>query len=128
MAALSAASQPIKYYYRGDKEVQEEAHLKSMHFHLDDKGVATLTANVPKKLNSWSKNMIFEMLLGLEHCKRDPNVKCLLWTGAGKAFSSGADFVDQKLQHDVEVFEGYQRFGKGHMATVGAAAGDTALK
>lgn len=122
------SSQPIRYYYRGDKEVDEACQLQSIHFRLDTKtGVAEITLNKPEKLNSWSRNMIFEHYLVIEHCKRDANVKALLWTAAGRAFSSGADFVDQTLLHDEEVCDGYERFGKGYMKSPGSDI-DGALK
>lgn len=123
-------SQPIRYYYRGDKEVDEECQLKAIHYQLDDKGVAHITFNTPQKLNSLSRCMIFEYFLCIEHTRRDPQVKCLLWTGAGRAFSAGADFVDQQLKHDEEIAEGYEKFGRGLMKTPGAEKpfGDMALK
>jgi len=122
-------SQPIKSYYRGDREVDEECHLSSLHYDLDSKGVATITMNRPDKLNSLSRNMIFEHYLVIEHCKRDANVKALLWTGAGRAFSSGADFVDQSLAHAEDICTGYEKFGKGYMQTEKSRApNDMALK
>lgn len=122
-------SQPIRTYYRGDREVEEECHLSSLHYSLGEKGVATITMNRPDKLNSLSRNMIFEHYLVIEHCKRDANVKALLWTGAGKAFSSGADFMDQSLAHDEDICIGYENFGKGYMKTEASRApNDMALK
>eukprot|EP00928_Gymnodinium_smaydae_P057276 TRINITY_DN40541_c0_g1_i1.p1 TRINITY_DN40541_c0_g1~~TRINITY_DN40541_c0_g1_i1.p1 ORF type:complete len:318 (+),score=87.34 TRINITY_DN40541_c0_g1_i1:49-954(+) len=130
MAAVpSTPSANIRYYYRGDKEVDEECQLKSLHFHLDEQGVATITMIETKKLNSWSGNMLFEYFLVIEHAKRDPKVKALLWTGAGRAFSSGADFVDVKVRHDAEIVEGYEKNGKGKMVTPGTPMPvDLALK
>jgi 2-(1,2-epoxy-1,2-dihydrophenyl)acetyl-CoA isomerase len=120
-------SQAVRYYYRGEKEINEVCELKSMHFNLNEEtGVAICTMNAPAKLNSLSRNMIFEMLLIIEHCKRDSKVKALVWTGAGKAFSSGADFVDQKLHHDEEIANGYEKFGKAYMKSGGSV--DMALK
>jgi len=122
-------SQPIKSYYRGDREVDEQCQLSSLHFDLDSKGVATITMNRPDKLNPLSRNMIFEHYLVIEHCKRDPDVKALLWTGAGRAFSSGADFIDQSLAHDEDICAGYEKFGKGYMQTERSRApNDMALK
>lgn len=122
-------SQPIRSYYRGDREVDEECHLSSLHYDLDSKGVVTITMNRPDKLNSLSRNMIFEHYLVIEHCKREANVKALLWTGAGRAFSSGADFIDQTIAHDDEICDGYEKFGKGYMQTEGSRApNDMALK
>ena len=34
---------------------------------------------------------MWEMKLILSHAERDDGVRCLLWTGHGRAFSSGAD-------------------------------------
>lgn len=85
--------------------------------------------NKPDKLNALARNMIFEHYLVVEHCKRDDAVKALLWTGAGRAFSSGADFIDQTLDHDEEVCNGYEIFGRGYMRTEGSlVTTDMALK
>ncbi len=58
---------------------------------IDSSGVATITLNRPDKRNALSDQLspaFRETLLVLE---RDPAVRCVIITGAGKAFCSGGD-------------------------------------
>ena len=54
-------------------------------------GVATITLNRPDDLNPLSVPMAQEVLSVLEQVEGDPEVRAVLITGAGRAFSSGAD-------------------------------------
>jgi 2-(1,2-epoxy-1,2-dihydrophenyl)acetyl-CoA isomerase len=53
--------------------------------------VATLTLNRPDKLNAFGGNMRQEILEGLEEACQDEDVRVIVITGAGKAFSVGGD-------------------------------------
>lgn len=56
-----------------------------------DDGVAVITMNRPEKRNALSNELtpaFREVLLSLDH---DPAVRCVIVTGAGKAFCSGGD-------------------------------------
>jgi enoyl-CoA hydratase/carnithine racemase len=60
-------------------------------FEVRDNGVAILTLNRPKSLNSFNEEMCNGVL---EACKRvsdDPGIKAMIITGAGKGFSAGGD-------------------------------------
>ncbi len=54
-------------------------------------GVGTITLNRPDALNAWIRRLGDDMLAALEHHAADPDVRVIVFTGAGRAFSSGAD-------------------------------------
>jgi len=54
-------------------------------------GVAMLTLNRPHKLNSFNDQMGGEVNAALRDAARDAAVRCLVLTGAGRAFSAGED-------------------------------------
>jgi 2-(1,2-epoxy-1,2-dihydrophenyl)acetyl-CoA isomerase len=54
-------------------------------------GVGTLTLNRPEKLNAFDQALCGELVAGLERLARDSTVGAILITGAGRAFSAGAD-------------------------------------
>ena len=59
-------------------------------------GVATLTLNRPDRLNAWIPDMQRQYFDLLEECGRDPEVKVIVVTGAGRGFCAGADM--ERLQ------------------------------
>lgn len=59
-----------------------------------DGHVATVTLNRPEKKNAMSWTMFSEIRDAFERASTDPEVRCLVVTGAGDAFSSGADLSD----------------------------------
>lgn len=61
-------------------------------------GIATLTLNRPDKMNALSVNMIGQWVEALEECRRDSEVKAVVLTGAGKAFSSGGDVATMGIK------------------------------
>ena len=54
-------------------------------------GVRVLTLNRPEKLNSWNAEMRAEMRDAIEAAAADRDVRVLILTGAGRAFSAGED-------------------------------------
>lgn len=57
-------------------------------------GVATITLNRPQAYNAFDRQLHAELLGALEAAERDPAVRCLVITGAGKAFCSGQDLKE----------------------------------
>src|SRR3712207_4675505 len=55
--------------------------------------VAVLTLNRPHKLNALSYELIDRLMALLDLVERDPEVRVIIITGAGRAFSSGADIA-----------------------------------
>ncbi len=53
--------------------------------------IATVTFNRPAKLNSWTGTMGVETRTALMDAERDPGVRAIIMTGAGRAYCSGAD-------------------------------------
>ena len=54
-------------------------------------GVAWLVLNRPDALNAWTRQLGEELTQALEDVAADPAVRAIVLTGAGRAFSSGAD-------------------------------------
>ncbi|MBI2313856.1 MAG: 2-(1,2-epoxy-1,2-dihydrophenyl)acetyl-CoA isomerase [Betaproteobacteria bacterium] len=61
-----------------------------------EEGVAALTLNRPDKLNSFTAQMHEEVRDALKQVVRNPQVRCLLLTGAGRGFCAGQDLADRK--------------------------------
>lgn len=56
-------------------------------------GIARITFNRPDKLNSFNREMALEMQDVLKKCLSD-EVRCVVITGMGKAFSAGQDLAE----------------------------------
>ncbi|MAQ14859.1 MAG: enoyl-CoA hydratase [Sandaracinus sp.] len=54
-------------------------------------GVATLTLNLPERKNPLGPAMVNELLYALDDAKASDEVRAIVLTGAGKAFSAGGD-------------------------------------
>ena len=52
---------------------------------------ARITLNRPEALNAWTRRLGEDMLTALDTHADDPEVRVIVFTGAGRAFSSGAD-------------------------------------
>jgi len=53
--------------------------------------VATITLNRPQVYNAFNQQLHSELADALKQAERDPAVRCVMLTGAGKAFCSGQD-------------------------------------
>ena len=57
--------------------------------------VATLTFNRPDRMNTISGPMLSELSQRLVEADRDPEVRVIVLTGAGRAFCAGLDIAEQ---------------------------------
>ena len=58
---------------------------------IDQRGVARLTMNRPDIRNAFNEELIGEICEAMGRLNADANVRVIVLTGAGKAFSAGAD-------------------------------------
>jgi len=63
-----------------------------------DEGVLTITLNRPDVLNAFNSVMGRELLDALKKAERDPEARCVVITGAGRAFSSGEDLKARQAE------------------------------
>ncbi len=54
-------------------------------------GILTITLNRPEALNSFTNDMLVEMIDACDRADADDNVSAIIVTGAGRAFCAGAD-------------------------------------
>ena len=106
-------SEPLKLYF--DDGSTEPYTAADLLFQVDRAtGVAVMTWNTPENLNCMAGVLLQETMFALEHAKRDPGVKALVWTGAGRAFSSGASLAGRKrpkVKWSGKVRKAYQKRG-----------------
>ncbi len=63
-------------------------------------GVQTITLNQPQKFNALSSELLLGLGDALRIAERDATVRAIVLTGAGKAFSSGADITEFNVSVD----------------------------
>ena len=63
-------------------------------------GVATLTLNRPKALNSFTAEMHAEVRDAMARVIDDADIRCLVITGAGRGFCAGQDLGDRAVSGD----------------------------
>ena len=66
----------------------------------NDSGVATVTLNRPKAMNAFEDGMREALLERLDAFSGDPAVRCIVITGAGKAFCAGGDILSMAALQD----------------------------
>jgi 2-(1,2-epoxy-1,2-dihydrophenyl)acetyl-CoA isomerase len=59
-----------------------------------ESGVFTLTLNRPDKYNSFVREMALAAQAALQEADHNPNVRCVVITGSGKAFCAGQDLAE----------------------------------
>jgi 2-(1,2-epoxy-1,2-dihydrophenyl)acetyl-CoA isomerase len=63
-------------------------------------GVLWVTLNRPEKLNAFDEQMGADLLEALKDGEKSPDVRCLVLTGEGRAFSVGEDLNANKAAYD----------------------------
>jgi enoyl-CoA hydratase/carnithine racemase len=54
-------------------------------------GIATITLNRPEKMNAFTGEMMDDWVAALEDCRTRPDVRAIVMTGTGRAFTTGGD-------------------------------------
>jgi enoyl-CoA hydratase len=85
----------------------------------DDRGaVAIFTLNRPAKLNALSNDLIAAIMEVLDSIELDPTVRVIIITGAGRAFSAGADIAGFQRHLEASPAEAVVLFVRpGHQMT-----------
>ena len=68
--------------------------LETVNLSIDPEGVATIELNRPQALNAWNQQFGRDLLAALRQAGEDDAARSVIITGAGRAFSSGADLKD----------------------------------
>ncbi len=74
-------------------------------YEIDD-GVATIRLNRPEKMNAFTDDMLREWLHALDDCAANQDVRVVVITGTGKAFTTGGDtgsFADKATQTPAQI-------------------------
>ncbi|MEO8203318.1 MAG: 2-(1,2-epoxy-1,2-dihydrophenyl)acetyl-CoA isomerase PaaG [Betaproteobacteria bacterium] len=61
-------------------------------------GVQTITLNRPDKLNSFNPEMHAALRTALDAAAGDPDIRCVLLTGAGRGFCAGQDLSEREMK------------------------------
>lgn len=72
--------------------------------------VATITLNAPDRMNTISRTMLDRLTELLVRADQDPEIRCVILTGAGRAFCAGLDVTAMAQGRDTGILsEGPQR-------------------
>jgi enoyl-CoA hydratase/carnithine racemase len=77
-----------------DAAADDRAGTSEVRYDVADH-VATLTLDAPERMNTISGTMLTEISRLLRRADRDPDVRCIVLTGAGRAFCAGLDLQAQ---------------------------------
>jgi len=69
-----------------------------------DDAFATLTLNRPHKLNALDLELLDALEEAVQAAQRDPDIRALILTGAGRAFTTGFDLVSDDFEMDTEAW------------------------
>lgn len=67
--------------------------FQTINYEVRDSKVAVLTFNRPESFNAFNKQLVQECCQAVHMAARDEQVRVLVMTGAGRAFSAGGDLV-----------------------------------
>lgn len=83
--------------------------------------ICRITLDRPEKLNAFSGTMREDLLAALRAAEADPAVRCVVITGAGRAFCSGGDvefMASLQRDGDEERFRGLLEAGRNIIVTI----------
>lgn len=84
--------------------------FRNLRLEIDSGGVAELTLERPEVLNALNEETIRELDAAFRSLERDENVRIVLLSGTGKAFSAGAD-IPEVHRLDTETSQAFSRRG-----------------
>lgn len=84
--------------------------FRNLRLEIDSGGVAELTLERPEVLNALNEETIRELDAAFRSLERDENVRIVLLSGTGKAFSAGADIAEVH-RLDTETSQAFSRRG-----------------
>lgn len=67
--------------------------MSSIQIHIEN-NIATITLNRPDRLNAFNREMALLLQQTLDDCGGNPEVRCVILTGAGKGFCAGQDLSE----------------------------------
>src|SRR5262245_26700026 len=70
-------------------------------FEKRDSGVAKITLNRPDSLNAMGGDLMPLLANHLRECSTDPDVRCVVLTGAGRAFCAGGDVKNMAAGREI---------------------------
>jgi len=76
--------------------------MNTVDLHVDRRGVATILLNRPEKHNAMNAEMIGELTALATRLGRDPAVRAVVLTGAGRSFCAGGDLAWMRTQMDAD--------------------------
>ncbi|HXF82228.1 MAG TPA: enoyl-CoA hydratase-related protein [bacterium] len=71
-------------------------------------GIALVTLNRPAVLNALNQATMDDLVAALEGFERDETVRCVIITGAGRAFAAGADITEMAGATAPQMLAGYR--------------------
>lgn len=72
-------------------------------------GVYTITLNRPQRANAFDYRMARALQAALKNAARDPQIRCVLLTGAGAVFSAGQDLNEAQSVESISYREHLQK-------------------
>ena len=81
--------------------------------------LATITLNAPERMNTISGPMLRDLSVRLLEADRDPDVRCIILTGSGRAFCAGLDLGAQRSGGDNQL---------GNLGEIGSNPGEFELR
>jgi len=83
---------------------------EAIEFEVRDNGVAVITMNRPKQMNSFNESLLRDMYKAVKIVRESEEIKVLVITGSGNAWSAGGDIngllggpqtaIEAKMQYD----------------------------
>ena len=81
--------------------------------------IATITLNAPERMNTISSAMLDQMSEAFLRAEKDSDVRCVIFTGSGRAFCAGLDLASQMSG---------PKDALGGLGNIGAGAGEFDLR